>query len=126
MMLLGVCLLVAPRPEAADWEIVPFAGFRWGGEVTEIDTNRTVDFDPSAVFGLTVGRYLSSESRVEGTWSRQASSLAGDGLDITLDYLHFAGVYEPHPARASTAYVLVSGGVTRFDASGAVATTHLS
>jgi hypothetical protein len=93
-------------------------GLRFGGQVEEIDTGRTLDFEPSAVFGLTVGRELSPETRIEGTWSHQSTSLDERDLDIRVDYLHVAGVYHPDSDRKSSGFVLVSAGVTLFDAAG--------
>ena len=66
-------LVLAVSPAAADgnWEITPFAGFRFGGSVDEIETGRSYSFDGSAGWGLTLGRWIGEDQRVELTWSQQ-------------------------------------------------------
>lgn len=101
----------------ADWEVVPFGGMRFGGSLEESSTGETVDFDPSPVWGITVGRALSRETRFEGTWSHQSTGLEDRTIDLDVDHLHFAGVYEPGSMRGAGGYVLASAGVTLLDSS---------
>ena len=104
----------AGRAVAAEWEVAPFAGMRFGGSFDESSTGAIVDFDPAPAFGITLGRSLARETRVELTWSRQQTELEDRGIDLDVDHLHVAGVYAPRPTGG---YVLASAGLTRFEAS---------
>ena len=101
---------------AADWEIVPFSGIRLGGSFDE-SSGAIVDFDPAPAFGLTLGRVLTPETRFEATWSRQQTELEDRAIDLDVDHLHLAGVYEPRSSGGAGGYVLASAGLTRFDSS---------
>jgi len=110
---------------AEDWEITPFVGYRIGGDVEEIATSRSYDFESAAGYGLTVGRWIGDEQRLELTWSRQPSGLEGIDYDVDVDYLQFAGVYEPSREKKAGGYVLASLGITRFDPAAAGAESSI-
>jgi hypothetical protein len=118
----------APVASAEDWEVTPFLGFRSGGNVTEIGSGSQVDFDVAPTWGATLGRWISPETRIEGTWSHQSTDLEGFAFGVTIDHLHVAGVYEPVPKGKAGGYVLASAGITHFDPSdaGAGSETRLS
>jgi hypothetical protein len=125
---LTAALLVAGLPAAAeDWEVTPFAGYRWGGSVDSVDTGGQVNFDSSPLFGVTVGRFFGEEKRFELTWNHQSTELGSDAYGLEIDYLQFAGVYEPLPKGKAGGYVLASAGLARFDpSSGSGAATYFA
>ena len=99
-----------------DWELVPFAGMRFGGSFDD-SSGAIVDFDPAPAFGITLGRALGPETRVEATWSRESTELEDRAIDLDVDHLHVAGVYEPRSTGGVGGYVLASAGLSRFDSS---------
>ena len=103
----------ATSPPPAEWQLTPFVGFQTGGNLDDVSTGRTLDFDAGGVLGITVGRSLDHETRLEGTWSHQRSTLSGTGISLAVDHLHFAGVYEPEPKKRAGGFVLFSAGVSR-------------
>jgi len=111
----SLLFIPATAAHAEDWEITPSVGYRFGGDVEEIQTSRSYDFDGAASYGLTVGRWIADEQRLELTWSRQPSGLSGIDYDVDIDYLQFAGAYEPGREKQVGGYVLASLGATRFD-----------
>ena len=116
--LLAAALGVAMAPAAAEgWEIVPFAGVRFGGDLEDASTGDRFDFDATPAWGLTLGRVLGEETRIEATWSHQETSLEEGSIDLDVDHLHIAGVYEPVPSGRTRGYVLASAGLSRFDSS---------
>jgi hypothetical protein len=117
----GLALASGGPAGAADWEVAPFAGVRFGGSFDD-SSGAIVDFDPAPAFGITLGRSLARETRVELTWSRQQTALEERSIDLDVDHLHIAGVYAPRPTGG---YVLASAGLTRFDSSLAGADTDV-
>lgn len=125
--LLAILVAGATAPVAADgWEIVPTIGFRTGGEVTEISTGRTPDFESSPTFGLTVNREIRPGGFIGGLWSRQPSEIEGFGKDFAIDYLHFQGIYEPKREAKAGGYVVASAGFTVLSSSGSSSEVFLS
>ena len=79
--------------------------------VEEVGSRTEVDFDKTLGYGLSIGRAVRGDGRVEGTWSHQSTSLGGTDLGLDIDYLHVAGVYEPQRDRKVGAFVLASAGL---------------
>jgi hypothetical protein len=95
---LGVALTSA-NPLAAEVEVTPFLGYQFGGgfETREGD----LDIDPNANLGLVVSLRTRHDGLVEVLYSRQATSMelpgildSGEILDLTVEYLHFGGLWE--------------------------------
>lgn len=126
-VLAAMLLIGAAAPAAAEgWEVVPSIGYRTGGELTEISTGRTPDFEPSPVFGVTVNRVIRPGGLIGGTWSRQPSELEGFGKEFSIDYLHFQGIYEPKREAKAGGYVVASAGLTFLSSSGSSTEAFLS
>jgi len=126
-LLFTVLLLGAAAPATAEgWEIVPSIGYRTGGEVTEISTGRTPDIEPSPIFGLTANREIRPGGFIGGTWSRQPTEIQGFDKDLTIDYLHFQGIYEPKREAKAGGYVVASAGLTFLSSSGSSSEVFMS
>ena len=107
----GLALLAGFLPgearavEELTFEITPMAGFRWSGEVSEF-TDPAVDaleFGDDPAFGLSLGLLISEGTRLEFSWSHQATTVdvapsaggpALDTFDVDIDYLHLGGTHE--------------------------------
>lgn len=91
--------VVAGALPARDVEVAPQVGGRFGGELTDEATNRDVSLDSGTAFGLEVDVALAGEGRyLRLFWSRERTEaeLPDPALPpqpLTLDYLHFGGVY---------------------------------
>ena len=88
---------------AQKWEVSPFFGYRWGGELSDgtygdPDTfDETLQFDAGPNYGLIVGYFVQPKIQVRAFWDRQNTSLdvifeqldKEEKLgDATIDYLH--------------------------------------
>ena len=126
-VLAATLLIGAAAPAAAEgWEVVPSIGYRTGGELTEISTGRTPDLEPSPLFGVTVNRAIRPDGLLGGTWSRQPTELDGFGKEVSIDYLHFQGIYEPNREAKTGGYVVASAGLTFLSASSSSTEVFLS
>ena len=106
-------------PLVAEVEITPFVGYQFGGgfDTREGDLN----FDPAANLGLVVSLRTRHDGLVEFLYSRQSTTLDFTGIldsrelfDITVEYLHFGGVWEIKTDRKRPFLGLTVGG-TRLD-----------
>jgi len=91
--------LASAIPLAAEVEVTPFLGYQLGGgfETREGD----LDIDPNANLGLVVSFRTRHDGLVELLYSRQATSMGLQGIldtgelfDLTVEYLHFGGLWE--------------------------------
>lgn len=103
LMILTLTALNAVTVKAQKWEVSPFFGYRWGGELSdgsygEPDAfDETLKFSAGPSYGLVVGYFVQPRIQVRAFWDRQHTSLdllfeqlgeerrLGDG---TIDYLH--------------------------------------
>lgn len=92
-------LLVAGVALAADIEVTPFVGYQLGGGFETIEGD--LDLDPGADFGLAISLRTRHDGLVELWYSRQDTTLGLDGaldssdlFDLSVEYLHFGGLWE--------------------------------
>ena len=107
-------------------EITPFAGGRFGGALTESSTNRVVDLEGSASYGLAVDVGLKNPwAFLEIVWSHQDTEVVGslEVFELSLDSVHIGSLYRWEDRRVQP---FLSGGfgLTLLDAEGTEA--HLS
>ena len=107
-------------------EITPVLGLR-GGATLDPKTpgEGKAEADPSASYGILVDFEVRPDARVEIFVDRQKlrfdsspAPFGTDRFDLTVDYLHAGGVYEPRSEKVRP-FVAAALGLTRFDASGA-------
>lgn len=117
--LLGVIWLVGGAL-AAEVEVTPVLGARWGGG---FDTRRgDLEIDPGASFGLIVSFRTRRDGLVELLYSRQETTLDAEGVfgesgplfDLNVETLHFGGLWEIRQDRTRPFLGLSLGG-TRLD-----------
>lgn len=115
----GVC--AAER----DVRIIPLLGFRGGATLDPSSPQEGwAEADAAASIGLSVDFLVRPDGRVEIFLDRQELDFepregqAGSGFDLTIDYLHAGGVYEPR-GKGTRGFVAAGVGLTRFDADGA-------
>jgi hypothetical protein len=102
----------------ASYEIVPFVGYRGGGNFKIESSNESAHVDGHASFALAFNWVLDEEVRYHLFYSRQQTHVESNGLNI--QYLHFGGTITPEPTLDLMPYVIGSIGITRFspDAAG--------
>jgi hypothetical protein len=124
-------LFAAPSLVAGDGasrpEITPMLGLRGGADLDPVSTGSPeTEADPSASFGVVYDFLVRRDARLEIFLDRQELEFAEEGastsgterFDVTVDYLHVGGVYEPKSG-PSRPFVAVDLGLTRIDADGA-------
>lgn len=105
-------LLLAPGAAFAQgaFEIIPFGGYRWGGEVSaqDLDLYQTdVDVDSSECYGLDLEFALGPGLRLQLLADRQSSRFVDEDLvgqpvslgDVDLTYYHLGLLYQWNPGR---------------------------
>jgi hypothetical protein len=133
------CVLLAPPvlAAAADvgdpaLEVTPLFGIR-GGATLEPETvgAGSMEADASPSLGVAVDFLVRPDARMEIFLERQELDFDGDPasgtapFDVTIDYLHAGGVYEPR-AEGTRPFVAVDLGLTRVEADGATVDDSLA
>ncbi len=125
-ILLGTAIVAAvamtPAAFASDVELIPFIGGRGGASVDLDDpAEGSLDADAALSFGMTVtwpvrpdGMLEVFFDRMNTSFDRASDPLAPGPFDVTVDYLHFGGIYEP-PGDKVRPFVAASLGVTHYD-----------
>ena len=125
---------LAQEPAGATrFEISPFYGYRFGGEVHNPLTGRTYRFQDSEAYGLflDIAPRPNWPAKLELLWSRQDSSvdlhgLAGLGrVNLTIDEIQIAGSVEMG-GRHLREYVSLLAGATYYSTEGYGSDTRLS
>jgi hypothetical protein len=101
---------------AQSFELTPFAGWRFGGGFSDLETGAGVDLDDSPSYGLILGIPWNAQhrSRLELIWSWQSSAVgvtdaADPGFDLDIQYLHLNGMV-PFATKSPKLDVLLSLG----------------
>jgi hypothetical protein len=119
---LAAIMLIAPPASAQRFELTPFAGWRFGGDLDEPDSDVDYDIDEHASYGLVFSWTLDYARQFEVLWSYQPTQVDSGGifggdpvLDLDVHYVHIGGTYVP-------------GGSKRFRpfVSGGIGLTHMS
>jgi opacity protein-like surface antigen len=95
-VLLASATVVAQSPEAGpqQFEVSPFIGYRVGGGFTLVDTGQHISLDGHQSLALALDLRADPETQYELFYSRQSTSLRGDGfaaVGTTVEYLQFGG-----------------------------------
>ena len=115
-----VLVLMAWPLHAGGVEITPFAGGRFGGTVTEGGSNRNVDLDSSASYGLVFDVAVKDPGAfIEILWSHQETEVANSRgvFDLSLDSVHVGGLFRWEDRRVQP-FLNGGFGLTLFDADG--------
>jgi hypothetical protein len=98
---LATCLLgQTPAICAQGLEIMPFGGYRFGGDFFEIVTTEPVDLDGAATLGVVLDVPLADGFQVEGMFTRESARVAtaatprgpATGVRITIDHWQAGGL----------------------------------
>jgi hypothetical protein len=101
-----ILLLVPGSAIAADNELTPQLGVRFGGE---LDALRVDSLDPGPVLGLTYNHRLGKQSWLWTAWSMQRTELEAPGLLVDRDSIDI----DVHYVQVGTSYRGAGGGRTQ-------------
>ena len=102
VVILGILSMVSVATESMgqQFEITPFAGYRFGGDFQDSGTGFGLDIDDSESYGVVLGMSVSPETQVEFLYSHQATEIKPTGpfsaaslTNLDMDYYHFGGTY---------------------------------
>jgi Outer membrane protein beta-barrel domain len=122
---LTVCLLLASATAVAEQttvQVAPFAGFRMGGGLEDIETGVDRDIEESGNFGVALELRYGQEDRWWQLWySRQDTEIitADGALDLGVEYLHLGGTAPINDEGRVQTYVSGGIGATRLSPEGA-------
>ncbi len=106
---------------AAEFEITPFAGYTWGGQFSDLETNTTLEVKESSNYGVMLDINQDEQSQIEVYFSHQASRLqAKNGLftgnplfDLDIEYYHIGGTYALAASEKVKGFLVGTLGATR-------------
>lgn len=106
--------------QALDFEITPFAGYRFGGQFEDPTTANSVDVKAAASFGLAVDVGYAPGQAIQLFYSRQGTEVddIAPGIDVDVEYLHIGGVGTFPSDSELQPYLVGSIGAARFSPSG--------
>jgi len=107
-------------PEAQmRWEVMPFVGYRMGGDFDITGATGGADLDDERSFGLAVNLAIDEGSSYEVFYSRQEASFARTSalapFDLNVEYLHFGGTLVVNDELPLAPYIVGGLGLTRFN-----------
>jgi hypothetical protein len=121
---LGVFVTSGVRAEepSLDFQLTPFAGYRFGGEFEEEDSNETFELDDDSSYGLIVNFPYTSYTEWEIYYSTQSTSIDAAGFaitenrfDVDVDYLQIGGTYLFEETGSAVPYFVATVGLANID-----------
>jgi len=129
----GVLGIVATAAADDRVEIVPYAGFRTGGDFEFEDVQQHANVDSQGSLALALNLDIDANSQYQLYFSRQATRIGPNpatpgGTDLDIAYLHLGGTLTPDTSRPLKPYLVGTLGATWFspDAAGAHDSTQFS
>lgn len=122
-LLRSAVLCLAAVPAAAQVEIVPFGGYRFGGTLSVADEPAMLETKESAAWGVSVAYQVAEDGELEAVFARQATRLDGGGFftsdprfDLAIETYQLGGNYIFGEDRNRVRpYLGAALGVTRLD-----------
>lgn len=117
---------IFPKPltQTTRFEVAPFYGYRFGGEVENNNTGATYNLDDGPAYGLFLSYApMDYYGRFELLWSHQDSSVNFNGdyglgkVDVTIDVIQVGGECE-YGSKSLRGYVSADLGATHFSSDG--------
>jgi len=124
VIFLGVLSMVPISTEsmAQNFEVTPFAGYRFGGDLEDSVTGFGLDINESETYGVVLGVNTSPETQFEIMYSHQSTDIRPKGLfsptsltKLDIDYYHLGGSYIWDPQKKLRPFIQASLGVARLN-----------
>lgn len=119
------CLMPAADGLAQSLEVVPFGGYRFGGDFYELVTGESVDVDGAGSFGVVLNIPYRDTLQIEGYFTHQEAHFTlPASVDapptrwrVTVDHVHAGGLRELRPGRVRP-FLTGTLGLTRYASAG--------
>ena len=124
LVVLGILSMVSISTEsmAQNFEVTPFAGYRFGGDFQDSGTGFGLDINDSESYGVVLGINTSPETQIEFMYSHQPTEIKPTGTfsptsltDLDMDYYHLGGSYIWNPKRDLRPFIQASLGATHLN-----------
>ena len=132
-MVAAIPSFVTTAAAAERIEIVPYAGFRTGGDFEFEDVQQHANVDSQGSLALALNLDIDANSQYQLYFSRQATRIEPNpatpgGTDLDIAYLHLGGTLAPDTSLPLKPYLVGTLGATWFspDAAGAHDSTQFS
>jgi hypothetical protein len=129
----GVLGIVTTAAAAERFEIVPYAGFRTGGDFEFEDVQQHAHVDSQGSLALALNMDIDASSQYQLYFSRQPTRIEPNpatpgGTDLDIAYLHLGGTLTPDTSLLFKPYLVGTLGATWFspDVAGAHDSTQFS
>jgi hypothetical protein len=106
-------LLSARAAQAQTFEVAPFGGYRFGGDLYEVYLGRPLDVDGSPSFGVTLDFFVNRGTSVSFLYSREDAKAGTRSTTLFVEHWHGGGTYELERG-AIRPFLAGSAGLTRF------------
>ncbi len=117
-----VSLVAAAPAPAQQFEITPFVGYQFGGELDEIgDDTITYKLEQSPTWGLMFDVGITDFNQVELYYSTQGTDLnrgVEPAVGVTTDHFQIGAIHQYAPGRPINPYIGIALGATRFEIGG--------
>jgi hypothetical protein len=106
----------SPAPETLQFEVIPFVGYRVGGDLQRVDSGQTVNVADHGSLALAFDVSGPDRTQYELFYDRQSTGLSGDSLvptSVKVEYLHIGGLVALDQTPHLRPYLAGGLGVTR-------------
>jgi opacity protein-like surface antigen len=133
LAVMATAMLVSTAADAREFEITPFVGYQFGGDVdvTYQGTRESVSVNHAVNYGLALNLGLTDMMQLELLYNTQGTSADArrfeDSLDLTIDYLMLSALWDFEPYDDDFSPFLVFGlGASRMRPDGFSSVTRFS
>jgi hypothetical protein len=121
LCLFGLFTINAAVAGAQAFEVAPFGGYRFGGDLFEVYTGKALDTDGAPSFGVTLDLFVDRGASVSFLYSRQqvraepvdSWGVRTTAVDLFAEHWHLGGAYEL-PGDRVRPFLAGGVGLTRF------------
>lgn len=124
VIIFGILLMVSISTESMgqNFEITPFASYRFGGSFEDSATGFGLDINDSEAYGVVLSINMTPETQIEFLYSHQSTEIEPKGLfsptsltGLDMDYYHLGGNYIWNPKKDLRPFIQASLGVTHLN-----------
>ena len=89
-----------PSPARSESSVTLYAGYRWGGSMTDTNTGTTVEVNGDSSYALAVDIGFEPQTQIQIFYSRQQSALSSEqfapvanNVGLSIEYYHVGGTF---------------------------------
>jgi hypothetical protein len=122
LLLVAAAFLAAAPAGAQTFEVAPFRGYRFGGDLYEVYAGRPLDVDGAASYGVTLDLFVKPGASLSFLYSRQETRVgltdpwtgASASTPLFIEHWHGGGTFEVDATRRVRPFLSGSVGLTRY------------